>query len=259
MHFLKQIIEKPKLENPAKEHMNIHRHFYRFSKGIFIGPAIEIRKTSSKISFKGSLEFEDIIQELVTKVYPKDEIPITGLLITGSDIKDKIQNFGLDWKLKASTGKTKNYKAEILGEISRETLLKVFDEIRYLGYLLVSFAAADKSCKVTTNKRLPQPSKKKPEDDDVTKRIGFCKGDIINTEKNLEMVIEELLPDFKSEISKNWKKIRILNTYKIDELEFPKNEKNSMLLRIMSIRKGKLIRTAIIDDESNEKQYSIVV
>ena len=73
MHFLKKIIQNPTLKDPAKEHMDVHRHFYRFSRGLFIGPAIEIRKTSAKLSFKGSLEYEDIIQELIVKKFSKNE------------------------------------------------------------------------------------------------------------------------------------------------------------------------------------------
>ncbi|MBN1214015.1 MAG: hypothetical protein JXA99_01100 [Candidatus Lokiarchaeota archaeon] len=259
MHFLNQIIENPILKNPAKEHMDVHRHFYRFSKGIFIGPAIEIRRTSSKISFKASLEYEDIIQEFVVEAIPGDSISVTGLLFTGRDINDTLKEIGLHWKLKASTGKTKNYKADIKGEVDKTVLLKAIEIIRESGYLLLSCVAADKSSKVTTNKRLPQPSKKKPEEDDIAQRIGFCKGDIPNTKNNLEKVIENLIRDFKSELNENWKKITILNNYKIEDLELPKNEKNSMMLRIMAIRKGKLIRTVTIDDESYEKQYSIIV
>ncbi len=259
MHFLKQIIENPNLKNPAKEHMNIHRHFYRYSKGIFIGPAIEIRRTASKISFKGSLEYEDIIQEIVLKTIPDSNVNIEGVLISGADIKDLIRELGVDWVLKASKGKTKNYKALILEEIGKEKLLKIIEELRKNSYLLVSFNSEDKTYKLTTNKRLPGPSKKKPVDDDVAKRIGFCKGDIINNTTNLEIVLDELLYDFKSELPEKWKKITILNNYKINELEIPKDIKNSAMLRIMAIRKGKLIRTAQIDEESVEKQYSIVV
>ena len=50
MHFLKKITESPILEDPAKKHLDVHRHFYRYSKGEFIGPAIKISKTSSRIT-----------------------------------------------------------------------------------------------------------------------------------------------------------------------------------------------------------------
>ena len=41
MHFLSELIESPNLDDPAKKHMSIHRHFYRYSKGDFIGPALK--------------------------------------------------------------------------------------------------------------------------------------------------------------------------------------------------------------------------
>ena len=49
MHYLSELIETPSLEDPAKNHMNIHRHFYRYSKGDFIGPALKITKSKARI------------------------------------------------------------------------------------------------------------------------------------------------------------------------------------------------------------------
>ncbi|GAG82342.1 unnamed protein product [marine sediment metagenome] len=49
MHFLKKIIESPNLEDPAKQHIDVHRHFYRYSKGEFLGPALKISKSNTRI------------------------------------------------------------------------------------------------------------------------------------------------------------------------------------------------------------------
>ncbi|MFX0140215.1 MAG: hypothetical protein ACFFDN_41630, partial [Candidatus Hodarchaeota archaeon] len=97
------------------------------------------------------------------------------------------------------------------------------------------------------------------EEDDVSKRIQFCTGYISNTEKNLKLTLEASLSDFKSELPENWKSITIFNNYKITDIEIPRNIKDSKLLRIMAIRKGKLFRTIDVDGEIIEKQYSIVV
>jgi len=113
MHYLSELIDTPSLEDPAKKHMNIHRHFYRYSKGDFIGPALKINITKSRITLRGSHEYEDLIQEIVVKTIDAEQIDVNGVLITGSDIIDDIHALGLDWNLKRSTGKTKNYKAEI--------------------------------------------------------------------------------------------------------------------------------------------------
>lgn len=258
-HFLKKLIQFPILEDPAKNHKDIHRHFYRYSKGVFIGPALQINKTRYKITLKGSHEYEDLIQEIVANTLPEGEkIEINAILLTGSDVSEIIKDLGLDWNLKKSTGKTKNYKADITDLVDKETLIKSIKTFRENSYLLLSFDF-NSTCKVTTKKKIPQPSKKKVEDDNISKRIQFCNGVINNTENNLKLVINLALEDFKSDLPINWNKIHITNNYKITEIELPKDINNSMLLRILAIRKGKIFRTIEIDGEIIEKQYNIVV
>ncbi len=257
-HYLIKLIKTPKLEDPANNHMDIHRHFHRYSKGEFLGPAIKLTKTNAKLTLKGSHEYEDVIQSIVAKTITEEPIDINGVLITGGDIQNNILNLGLDWKLKKSTGKTKKYQADITDAISKQTLIESIDTFRKNSYLLISFNISP-SLKVTTKKRIPQPSKKKAADDDVGKRISFCTGVIPNTEENLKFVLEEVFPEFISELPNKWRILILKNNYKIDEIILPKDIKNSMLLRIMAIRKGKMFRIIEIDGELIEKQYNIVV
>ncbi|MHA2035636.1 MAG: hypothetical protein ACW98X_04325 [Promethearchaeota archaeon] len=258
MHFLKKITESPILEDPAKEHIDVHRHFYRYSKGEFIGPALKIAKTKPRITLKGSHEYEDLILEAVANTISEDEIEIKGTLISGSDISDLITNLGFDWNLKKSTGETKNFKAPILSKTNQKTLLESIEAFRKTSYYLISFVVTP-TCKVTTKKKVPQPSKKKVEDDDLSKRIGFCTGIINNNENNVNMVKKLALHDFISEIPQNWKNIVIRNNYKVTDIVLPDNVDNWGLKRILAIRKGKLFRSIEIDGELIEKQYSFSV
>ncbi len=258
MHFLTELVKTPKVENPTTENMKIHRHFYRYSRGEFIGPAIKITKTSSKITLKGSHEYEDLIQEIVAKKISEETVNIKGSLITGTDISEQISNYGLSWVIKKSSGKTKNFKSDIDDTINVNLLLRIIDELRNNSYLLISFTHST-TCKVTTKKRIPQPSKKKTEDDELDKRIQFCTGVIPSNNKSISLILDSTLSDFKDDASKNWKSIAITNNYYIKEIELPKNVKNSQMLRILAIRKGKLVRSVVIDGEMQEKQYSIVV
>ncbi|MFX1420251.1 MAG: hypothetical protein ACFE9N_15160 [Promethearchaeota archaeon] len=260
MHFLRKIIENPILDDPAQNSKSIHRHFYRYSRGDFIGPAMKVSQTKSKLTLKGSHEYEDLILELVTMGISSsnEKFEIKGRLITGTDIGDTITNLGYNWDLIQSTGQTKNFKAEIIDTTNKDSLLRSIEAFRENSYFLLSFNL-NPNCKVSTKKNIPQPSKKKVEEDDVNKRIQFCTGYINNTEKNSNNIIELAVHDFKSEFPKNWKSFTIFNNYKIIDIEIPKNIKNSKLLRIMAIRKGKLLRTLEVDGEFMEKQYSIVV
>lgn len=260
MHFLNLIVKTPIFDDPAKNHKNIHRHFYRYSKGDFIGPALKISQTKAKFTLKGSHEYEDLILEIVANGIsnPDENFEIKGNLISGADISDIINDLGFNWNLKKSTGQTKNYKAEIIDRTNKNSLIESIEAFRETSYFLLSFSI-NPNCKVTTKKRIPQPSKKKVGEDDVTKRIQFCTGYVNNTENNFNYIIKKALSDFQSEFPRKWKTLTIFNNYKINEIELPENVKNSRLLRIMAIRKGKLLRTLDIDGEIIEKQYSIVV
>jgi len=260
MHFLSELVKNPILEEPFEQHLNIHRHFYRYSKGEFIGPALKITKTKAKITLKGSHEYEDLILEAVTKTISnsQENFEIKGKLITSGDITNDISEMGLNWVLKKSTGKTKNFKADILDQINKDLLLQAINVFRENCYLLLSYNR-NATCKVTTKKNIPQPSKKKVEDDEVSKRIQFCIGMLNNTDSNLKMLLDLAAPDFKSELPNTWKSLIILNNYTINQIELPTNVKDTRMLRIMAIRKGRMVRSVEIDGDLIEKQYSIVV
>lgn len=257
MHFLRKLIETPFLEEPSKKHLDVHRHFYRYSRGEFIGPALKITRTSSKLTLKGSFEYEDLIQEIVGYSILEEEINVNGVLISGIDVSDVITKLGLNWMLKKSTGKTKNYKTSFSDKISKKTLLNCIESFRPNSYLLLSFNVSP-LCKVSTKKTLPQPSKKKIEDDDINKRLQFCTGILANNERNLKRIIENALPDIKEELPERWKTILIKNNYKIKRVEIPKNLENSALLRILAIREGIILRTIEIDGNLMENQISFI-
>jgi hypothetical protein len=208
---------------------------------------------------KGTHEYEDLIQEIACKTASEELFEVKGVLITGKDISETLSNLGLDWKIKKSTGQTKNYKSEFIDTLTKDALIETIETLRESSYLLLSFNNGP-NCKVTTKKRIPQPSKKKAEDDDLSKRIQFCSGVINNTNSNMNLILDLVLPDFKSEIPENWKKLSLTNNYRITEVEIPKNIKNSMLMRIMAIRKGRMLRSLEFDNGNLvENQYNIVV
>jgi len=258
MHFLKEVIENLDLEKPAENNMEVHRHFNRYSRGSFSGPALIIKKYSTKITLKGSLEYEDIIQEIVIRTLNDEEVEVKGKVISIHDINSTINQLNLNWNIKESTGKVKKYKAEFNEKLKKNKLLKAIEEFRKDSFLILSFNK-NKYCKVSTKTSLPRPSKKNPIDDDIDKKVSFCSGYIINNKDNLDMVLDELIPDFKDELPKEWDQLSLTNVYKINEIQIPKNINDSKMLRIMAIRKGKLIRNLQIDDEVIEKQYSIMV
>jgi hypothetical protein len=257
-HFLKKIIETPILTDPAVKHIDVHRHFYRYSKGEFIGPALKISQSNTRITLRGSHEYEDLILEILAGTISQEEVEIKGVLISGSDVSDLIEDLGFDWALKKSTGKTKNFKATIVSITNRDTLLESIKAFRKTSYYLISFNI-NPTCKVATKKSIPQPSKKKVEEDDVSTRIQFCTGVMNYSEQNLKKSLNLILPDFNSELPAKWKNITVTNNYRISDIILPEDVDNWGLKRILAIRKAKLFRSIDIDGEIIEKQYNIVV
>ncbi len=258
MHFLNKIIEKPDFDTPAKEHMDVHKHFYRYSKGEFSGPAMKMKKYSTKVTLKGSFEYEDLIQELVTKTAPNSLIEVEGKVITGRDISDKLIELNLDWDLKEKSGKSKGYKGQFSDELSRERILEIIETLREDCYLMLNFKI-NKYCQVKTDEKLPKPSKKNPIEDDIDKRVSFSRGYIETTPEHLEIIYDHLMPDFKEELPDDWTDITLTNIYNINDIEIPRDVKNSRMMRILAIRKGKLIRTVECDGKSFRKEYTISV
>jgi len=222
MHFLKELIETPILKDPTKLNINIHRHFYRYSRGEFLGPALKITNSNTRITLKGTHEYEDLIAEIVANTIPEEKVEIKGFLITGSDISSTINDLGFDWDLKKSTGKTINYKATIFSNTTKSSLLRSIEEFRKNSYYLISFNV-NSTCKLTTKKNIPQPSKKKVEEDDVNKRIQFCTGVITNSKHSIKLLLDLALPDFKLNLNRKWKNILITNNYKISDLVLPEH------------------------------------
>ncbi len=258
MHFLTELVKIPDLKDPFKNHLKIHRHFYRYSKGEFIGPAIKISITNTRITLKGTHEYEDLILEIVAKSIAEENFEIKGILITGSDLSDVITNLGFDWNLKKSSGDAKNYKATILSKTNKNTLIESIQTFRENSYFLISFNI-NPTCKVSTKKNIPQPSKKKVEEDDVNKRIAFCTGVLNNNQSNYQLILDLILHDFKSQLPKKWKNVLLKNNYRITDIILPDEVDNWALKRVMATRKGKMTRSIEVDGEFIEKQYSIVV
>lgn len=258
MHFLKVLIDNPKLENPSENYPEIHRHFTRYSKGEFTGPAIKVRFTAKKINIYGSFEYEDFIQEFVTSLMPDGDIQVSSVIFAARDLKDEFYELGLNWKLIKSTGKTKNYKGTFDDILERKRLKEIIKALNKKCYYFSNFILEGYSVKC--KKKPPQPSKKKPTDDEIAKITKFCVGSVSNNKKNKDYLLERLVPDFLNKFPEKSKSFTLINEYKITNIILPKNIKNSILMRLKAIREGKLNRTIRFDNDTEHmNSYQISV
>lgn len=266
MHFLKDLLENPQDTNPVKNFPHVHKHFIRYSKGNFLGPAAKVR-FSKNITIDGSFEFEDLFAWLASKAMIsenfKDEIQIMGNILSDRNFSDALNEIGLDWKTKKSTGKTKNFKCvlDTPVPIVSDQLKDLVEKLNSTCYLMFSFNTGSISLK--TKKKPPRPKTKgdKEEKSKIGDKVKFTKLKLPNTDYMRDLIIDEILPDFKDEIVSSTKLIELTCSYDISDLILPPKEmrKNSSSIRRLTLRKGILERVCVIDKESYENKTNITI
>ena len=59
IHYLMKIVETPEIDDPPTNAPFVHKHFTRYSKGLFDGPVVKISQTKGKLTIGCSFEYED--------------------------------------------------------------------------------------------------------------------------------------------------------------------------------------------------------
>ncbi|MCP4764576.1 MAG: hypothetical protein GY870_22565, partial [archaeon] len=238
MHFLKDLISHNNEDDPVKSVPHVHRHFVRYSKGQFEGPAMKIKFAKTNINIYAGFEYEDllyyIIAESMNDADISEEFSVTGNIISSRDISKVFEENGIPWKMKKSTGKTKNFKCPLkpaadakLNKDKMKSLIVTLNSSLTSTYTLLNFKIEGYSIKTAKNPPRPKQSGSTAEDQEKSKaaRIKFCTAKLPNTEKNRKMLIEEVVPEFKDEITAKCKQIEIYNNYLVEELILPPKEK----------------------------------
>lgn len=271
MHFIKELIDNPLDPEPIKNIPQVHRHFMRYSKGEFDGPAMII-KVAKQITINGSFEYEDLCSWVAGKSMPNSINPfiVTGTLISGNDFENNLRNLGLNWSVKKSTGQTKNYKCVLKpadkASLTKDQLVKLTETLNSDCYILLNFKAGEPvAFTLTTAKNPPRPKTKGGTEEDEAKeqaaRIKFTSLKMPFSEENLKLLISEVAPDFKDEISLKVKNIEVSNTYLIQELILPPKDqvKDSSQYRTLTLRKGVLTRKIVIDGKTFTRKIDFKV
>jgi hypothetical protein len=262
MSFISKIVKKSTYDSPHEEVPDVHRRFVKYSRGAFVGPGTKIKITKPKITIKSSFDYDDAMLTTALKIADIDTIDATGAIISGDDFTEIMDKYDLlpNNQVIASKGQTKNYKIELkqATEINKDNLIKATSELFNIAYVLLSFASKDKSISLKSKAKPPTPSKKDPDEDDPDKRLNFATLTVPNTPENLKIIQEIFIPEGSVKIS-NPKEITIENNYEIEDLEMPKNEKDSKMIRVKTKRKGKLKRLITVDGKEHVFEYQMVV
>jgi len=218
----------------GKSDAAVHSEFIKFSKGTFTNKyLIDAKKQKDKWSIKTSAEFANfLVRSCLEKV--KGEIAVKGVIISTFRIENA--EFPIA-EIKNAMG-TK--KAVIDTTTSPEKIIKLMDQYPRIFYAL-SFSNSDFDLKI---KAKAAKSAKPSTTGDKEVKAEFCS---LKT-NNLDLV-KDLLFDCENEPF-----VSIKHTLQIDQVTFPKNEKDPVQVREKSVRKGKIIRIITTGEEETKKE-----
>lgn len=264
-HYLIKILDDPMNKNPVKETPDVHKHFTRYSKGKFSGPAVKISQTKDKITIWCSHEYEDAVLRIALDIIPDEILNVTGAILGSMDFTSLIKHIGLGKEFNPikSKGKSVNYTAVFKTAVSVEKKLIKTLSVKGTPYIysLLSFSSEDKKIDLKIKKKPPRPNSKNPEDSALGGKLKFCILKIPKTPETLKSIVETFAKDFIDEIPIKWKSMTIQNTYEITNLIFPDKKEglSSRKFRLNTLREGKLNRVATIDsiDHSNSVEFKV--
>jgi len=219
--------------NPDQEH--VHQKFVKYSKGMFIGPAIVVKKTASVMKISGSHEYVDAMVGLVLR-------NTQGVVSAAGNVFSKS---GIETDLAAKSKKRMGvYNTEIKGEANVKALLGLYEQNPEATFYLDLETG---KAKLKTKKKPPKPSSSRDEEFfSATLDASFAGA-----------LAEDICFDCEK---KDWKELRISHTYRIDEFVIPDECRNDAAkARLSAKRKGTVRRKIEIDGAATETEKELLV
>ena len=228
MNFIKKIFDGDVDES-------VHLQFQKFSKGEFRNRAlIEAKKTGKGYSIKTSAEFANGLVRIVAEKLGEESVRVTGAIVSTSDLTGE-----LEFKEKKQFQGVKRYLID--KEMSGTEIIGLLEKFPK-NFFALSFEVGDNKLKIKP--KAPKSGKAGKEKDGGPK-ADFCS--LKTPDKNIadSFVFEK--PDFKE--------ARINHVFFIDEIIMPEGEEDFAKIREMAKRKGKIVRTAVIDGVEMQKEF----
>jgi len=215
----------------------VHLQFQKFSRGEFRYRAvIGAKRTGEKYTIKTTSEFANEFVRESAGILGKNKARITGAVVSTNDMKSV-----LDFKEIKQFQGVKRYIID--KDMTGEEILSLLNRFPK-AFFALSFSTSSFSLKIKAKSpKSGKPGSKKEE----MPKPDFCT--MVTTDKKIG-------EDFVFE-NPNFKKADIKHTFIIKDIIIPdklKNEKDYSVIREKALRKGKIIREAIIDDKSYKKE-----
>ena len=226
MNFIKKIFD-----GEADE--SVHLQFQKFSKGEFRNRAlIEAKNSNGKYTIKTSAEFANEMVRTMAEKLGDEKANVKGVIISTTDLKDK-----LDFQDKKQFQGIKKYI--INKEISGNEIIELINKLPK-AFFALSFEDGNNKLKIKPK----SPKSGKPGKNGESPKPDFCSLKTTDAELGKGFVFER----------PNFKKAEIIHHFIINELILPKGEKDFSKIREMAKKKGKIIRSAVIDGEEIKRE-----
>lgn len=223
MNFIKELFDK-------KKSNETHIQFQKFSKGEFRNRAlIELKKSGKGYSLKTSAEFVNGLVYLIASKIGSNKTKVTGAIVSTSDLKEKIK-----FKEVKQFQGVKRYLLE--QEMSGNEIKDLIEKFPK-AFFALSFSFGEDTLKIKPK----APKSGKPGKGDEAPKADFC-----SLKTNDEFIAKSFV--FEKE---NFSKAIINHTFIVEKIVIPdslKDSKDFAKIREESLRKGKIIRNAKIDD-----------
>jgi len=233
MNFIKKIFDE-KIDD------SVHLQFQKFSRGEFRDRAIvKVKKSGGKFTIFTTAEFGNEFVRMLAEKLGEKKTNVVGSIIGTNDLKGI-----LEFKKISQFQGVKNYSIEM--EMSGKEILNLLNKFPK-NFFGLTFSVGDDVLKVKPK----APKSSKPKNKDEAPNPDFCKL-ITNDEKIGKSFVFE---------KNDFKLAEIAHDFMIEEIVVPealKKEKDFAVVREKSLRKGKIIRRAKIDEifMNSEKEFS---
>ncbi len=245
MHFLSKLLRGITDES-------VHRAFLRYGKGEYDGPMVAISLTKTgNVTVKSSYLVQDLLAHTFLQVVPTNEVVISGIILGYELLDAKMADLGFDVPPFTKKRAMLLYQSKISGTYSRESLLKLYEEIGENASIFCNLTGPTGWTHKSKDK-IPSAQKEMTIDEQL--KFGTTKAP--SGTDFLKLVLSELLPDFSDNIPDAFSNLQLINKYLIQDLEFPKNrdQLSSTEIRQQTKRKGIIHRVLQIDEIKENKE-----
>jgi hypothetical protein len=232
MNFIKKVVD-------GKSDEITHVQFQKFSKGEFRDRGIiEAKKQGGeKYTIKTSAEFSNDLVKVVAEKLGEEKTKVKGAIVSTSDLTGEVE-----FKDKKQFQGVKRYLID--NEMSGKEILNLLEKLPKTFFAL-TFNAGENQLKIKP--KAPKSGKPGKESEDGPK-ADFCA---------LKTKDKSIAESFIFE-KPNFTEAKINHTFFIDKIVIPdelKQEKDFSLIREKALRSGRILRKAIIDGQTTEKEY----